>query len=281
MQHTTIKLHIRDNTRSRYGVTRLTMRFILLLSLTLIPAMLAAQEGRIAFRRSVQFDFEVPEELEKRLEERGMGDQIPSQRSSELILLFNQSESVMISAPRPEQEAPMRVARLRGLGTRLRMGSSSRSDQETLLHSYVSFEDGTMAETREFMGRHFLISGTRPTYKWKLTGEQREFLGHVVQKATAEHDGSPIEAWFTMEIPVQAGPGPFGGLPGMILMASIDEGHTVYTATDIDLTKLGEEAIQPPEGGSEVTREDYERIVAEKLEEARKLRAGRVRRPPF
>ena len=281
MQHMTIKPHIHGNTESRYGVDRLTMRFILLLSLTLIPAMLAAQEGRIAFRRSVQLDFEVPEELEKRLEERGMGDQIPSQRSSELILLFNQSESVMISAPRPEQEAPMRVARLRGLGTRLRMGSSSRSDQETLLHSYVSFEDGTMAETREFMGRHFLISGTRPTYKWKLTGEQREFLGHVVQKATAEHDGSPIEAWFTMEIPVQAGPGPFGGLPGMILMASIDEGHTVYTATDIDLTKLGEEMIQAPEEGSEVTREDYERIVAEKLKEVGKLRTGRVRRPPF
>ena len=97
MQHTTIKPHIRGNTRSRYGVIRLTMRFILLLSLTLIPAMLVAQEGRIAFRRSVQFDFEVPEELEKRLEQRGMGDQIPSQRSSELILLFNQSESVMIS----------------------------------------------------------------------------------------------------------------------------------------------------------------------------------------
>ena len=90
-----------------------------------------------------------------------------------------------------------------------------------------------------------------------------------------------IEAWFTMEIPVQAGPGPFGGLPGMILIASIDEGHTVYTATDIDLTKLGEEAIRAPEEGSEVTREDYERIVAEKLEEVRKLRAGRVRRPPF
>ena len=281
MQHMTIKPHIHGNTKGGYGVDRLTMRFILLLSLTLIPAMLAAQEGRIAFRRSVQLDFEVPEELEKRLEERGMGDQIPSQRSSELILLFNQSESVMISAPRPEQEAPMRVARLRGLGTRLRMGSSSRSDQETLLHSYVSFEDGTMAETREFMGRHFLISGTRPTYKWKLTGEQREFLGHVVQKATAEHDGSPIEAWFTMEIPVQAGPGPFGGLPGMILMASIDEGHTVYTATDIDLTKLGEEMIQAPEEGSEVTREDYERIVAEKLKEVGKLRTGRVRRPPF
>ena len=82
MQHTTINPHICGNTRRRYGVTRLTMRFILLLSLTLIPAMLVAQEGRIAFRRSVQFDFEVPEELEKRLEQRGMGDQIPSQRSS-------------------------------------------------------------------------------------------------------------------------------------------------------------------------------------------------------
>ena len=247
----------------------------------LIPTMLPAQEGRIAFRRSVQYDFELPEELEKRLEQRGMREQIPSQRTSDMVLLFNQSKSVMLSVPRPEEEAPMRVARLRGLEARLKMGSSSRSDQETLVRSYVRFEDGMMAETREFMGRNFLISGTRPAYQWKLMGEQREFLGHVVQKATSEHDGSTIEAWFTMEIPVQAGPGPFGGLPGMILVVSVDDGKTVYTATDIDLSRLGDEAIRVPEEGSEVTREDYERIVAEKLEEVRKLRAGRVRRRPF
>ena len=257
------------------------MRHILLLSLMLIPTMLPAQEGRIAFRRSVQYDFELPEELEKRLEQRGMREQIPSQRTSDMVLLFNQSKSVMLSVPRPEEEAPMRVARLRGLEARLKMGSSSRSDQETLVRSYVRFEDGMMAETREFMGRNFLISGTRPAYQWKLMGEQREFLGHVVQKATSEHDGSTIEAWFTMEIPVQAGPGPFGGLPGMILVVSVDDGKTVYTATEIDLSRLGDEAIRVPEEGSEVTREDYERIVAEKLEEVRKLRAGRVRRRPF
>ena len=252
------------------------MRRLFVLCLVLFPATLSAQEGRIAFSRAVQYDFEVPEAWA------AMKDQIPSQRVSEMVLLFNASESVMMPATEPEQEAPARMTRGEGAAIRLKMGSSSRSDQETLLQSYVSFEDGAMVEAREFMDRTFLIPGTRPTYSWSLGSEQREFLGYVVQKATAELDGSTIEAWFTMEIPVQAGPGPFGGLPGVILLVSVDDGHTVYAATEVDLNGLGGEMIIAPDEGDEVSREEYEQIVDEKLEEIEMLRGtgnDRRRRP--
>jgi GLPGLI family protein len=249
------------------------MRRLLALCLLLIPTALSAQEGRIAFSRAVQYDFEVPERWA------AMRDQIPSGRVSQLVLLFNASESVMMLVPESEEAAPARRTRADGAAARLRMGSSSRSDQETLLQSYVSFEDRSMEEAREFMGRTFLLSGMRPDYAWSLSGEQREFLGYVVQKATSEHDGARIEAWFTMEIPVEAGPGPYGGLPGVILLVSVNDGHTVYAATDVDLSGLGDYTLAPPDDGDAVSPEEYERIVAEKLEEIEMLRGTRdVRR---
>ncbi len=254
------------------------MRLRLALLLLLAPIAVSAQDGRITFSRAVQHDFEIPERLAP------MRDRIPSQTVSEMLLLFNTAESIMRPVPTPdEEEEPTGMnRRAAGLMARLKMGSSSRSDQETLLESYVSFDDGKMVETRELMGRTFLISDERPVYRWSLGGEQREFLDFVVQKATATHGGSAIEAWFTMEIPVQAGPGPYGGLPGMILLVSVDAGHTVYAATDVDLSGLGDGMIAPPDEGDQVSREEYEQIVAEKLEEVKTLRGQRRdrRRPP-
>ena len=253
---------------------------------TLVPVLVAAalahgradgsaQEGRIAFQRTVGYDFEVPEGWGER------GEQIPTGEVTELLLLFTASESVTVPVPEtPAAAATGGDRRAERIAARLRSSSTSRSDQETLLEYYASLERSAVVETREFMGRTFLISGARPSRRWKLSGEQREFLGFTVQKATAVEGGATVEAWFTPEIPVAAGPGPYGGLPGMILVVTVDGGKTLYAATDVDLSGLGEATIAAPREGDEVSREEYERIVVEKLEEVRTLAGGR-RRPPF
>jgi len=149
------------------------------------------------------------------------------------------------------------------------MGSASRNAQETLVEAYTRYDEGTIVEARQLLGRSFIIADERPTYSWKLTSEQAEFLGYVVQKATAVQDSSVIEAWFTPQIPVQGGPATFGGLPGMILVVSIDDGQVQYTATGVSMSPIAEGVIVRPTEGDGVTREEYEEIVAEKLEELR------------
>ena len=242
------------------------MSRLLALALILLPVAAPAQEGSVQYDRAVQYDFELPpgrEELRK---------QIPSQSVTRMVLLFDESGSLMKEAPQTDEEELSDASRrIQRFVTRLKMGSASRSDNETLLEAYVSQDDGTVTETREFMGRTFLIRDTRPAYAWKLTGEQSQFLGRMTQKATAVHDGSTIEAWFTPEIPVSAGPDSFGGLPGLILVVSVDDGHLVYSAAEIDLGGLGDGAIKAPEEGREVSRDEYEKIVAQKLEERKKM----------
>jgi len=253
------------------------MKKLLTLLLLLLPGAVSAQQGAILFDRQVQYGFEVPENVRENPGLKEMLDAMPPANYSSLLLLFNESASLMTPAPKSEEEEEGGGANLgaHGLATRLKMGSSSRSDQEVLLEAYVQYEDGAMAETRDFMIRKFLLTGTRPEYEWKLTGEQSEFLGYSVQKATAVQDSSVIEAWFTPEIPVSAGPGLFGGLPGMILSVSVDDGQTLYSATEVKLDPVDAAIIKAPEDGEKVSPEEYEAIVAEKLEEIAMRRRGR------
>jgi GLPGLI family protein len=254
------------------------MKKLLTFLLLLLPAA-AAGQGAILYDRAVKYDFEIPAELADRLGE--YKDLMPSANVTSMLLFFNESASLMMPAPVEEEKVLTGMEqRAQGLATRLKMGSTSRSDQEVLLQAYVSFEDGTIAETYEFMGRTFLIPGTQPSYEWKLSGEQSEFLGYTTQKATAVHDSTAIEAWFASEIPISAGPGLFGGLPGMILVVSVNDGHTVYSATEVNLTAVEDGVIKPPDDGNQVSRDEYEEIVAEKLEELEAMqRSRRTRRP--
>jgi GLPGLI family protein len=157
----------------------------------------------------------------------------------------------------------------------MRMGSTNRADRETIIGAYTSFTDGNVVESRGFLGRDFLIEDERPDFEWKLTSETAEFLGYQVLKATAVQDSSSIEAWFTPQIPISGGPGPYGGLPGMILVVSVDDGRMQYSANEIVMTAVAEDVIVPPTEGDRVTRGEYEKMVAEKLEELRMTRGGR------
>lgn len=155
---------------------------------------------------------------------------------------------------------------------RARIAAVSRAANEEILDSYVNSEHDMFTQTRTFMGRTFLIREPKPTYKWRLVGEQSEFLGYMVQKATAEQEGTTIEAWFTPQIPVSAGPGPYSGLPGLILVVSVNRGEELYSAIEVDVGALEEGAIVAPEDGDELTRQEYETLVEEKLQEIRATR---------
>jgi len=85
----------------------------------------------------------------------------------------------------------------------------------------------------------------------------------------AELDGAEEKtlAWFTPMIPVSAGPGEYGGLPGMILAVDINDGQNTITATSVELTSLDKDLMKKPKKGKKVTREKFDQIVKEKMEE--------------
>ncbi len=67
----------------------------------------------------------------------------------------------------------------------------------------------------------------------------------------------------------------------MILSVSVDDGQTVYSATEVKLDPVDPAVIKAPEEGEEVSSEEYEKIVAEKLEEIEMRRRSRGDRGGF
>ena len=82
-----------------------------------------------------------------------------------------------------------------------------------------------------------------------------------------------VTAWFTPEIPVSTGPGPYWGLPGLILEVS-DE-RTVILCSKLVLNPEEKLDLTAPAKGKEVTQAEYTTIMEEKMGEMSERFRGR------
>lgn len=232
--------------------------------LTLLAAFAAvasvphAQQGTVLYDVTVKMDFELPPEMA------AMRDQFPSSRTFQRVLLFDESASLMRAAPKEEEPASFESGGMRVM---------FRSNDEDVL--YTDHDAGTSVYKRDFLGRTFLVEGTPDPLPWRLTDEQAEFLGYPCFKAVLQRDSTTAEAWFTPQIPVSAGPQHYGGLPGLILVLSENDGRRTFVATEVSLAELEDGAITAPTEGRRVPKEAYDQIVKEKMEEMGTERGGR------
>lgn len=139
---------------------------------------------------------------------------------------------------------------------------------------YHDLNKNELIESREFLGKYFLISGEPVKYKWKMTGESKTIAGYTCQQASFTDSTQTVIAWFTPEIPVSLGPGNYGQLPGLILGMDFDEGSRIVEATEIKLAAVNVEDIAIPKRGKKVTRQEYDNIVEEKMKEMGATRQG-------
>ncbi|AEH00322.1 GLPGLI family protein [Lacinutrix sp. 5H-3-7-4] len=84
-----------------------------------------------------------------------------------------------------------------------------------------------------------------------------------------------VVAWYTMQIPVNQGPGEYWGLPGLIL--EVSSGKTTILCSKIVMNPQDKQEIKKPTKGKEVTKEEYNEIVKNKMEEMREMYGGRNR----
>ena len=216
--------------------------------------------GTVVYQETRKFDIELPPQMER------MRERFDDTRTSSVVLLFDESTSLSQLAPEQadESDGP-------GGGRRFRM-FSNRPDNAT----FIDFENDVAIQRREFLERVFLVEGAEKPV-WKLMSDQSEFLGYLCHRAIATVDTSLVEAWFTPEIPVPAGPDEYYGLPGLILVLTTDDGNHSFVATDVSLRPIDPAAIAAPTEGRKVTREEFDKIVADKMKEMEGSRGrGRV-----
>ena len=88
---------------------------------------------------------------------------------------------------------------------------------------YRTFSDGPVLRYQEPL----------PQIKWKFSSEKKTILGYSCQLATCRFRGRNYSAWFTLALPLSAGPWKFSSLPGLVLEVYDDTGEVKYTADEI------------------------------------------------
>lgn len=76
---------------------------------------------------------------------------------------------------------------------------------------------------------YYRYSEPIPEIEWILDDETEEVMGYECRKATATWRGRDWTAWYS-EIPVDAGPWKFQGLPGLILKLEDSKGEHMFEA---------------------------------------------------
>lgn len=253
-----------------------------------LPLLASGQSGTVRYDQATKFDIKLPPEMARNPQ---VMANMPKAMVRPMQLRFTPEAAVFGAAPVAPQaagsagevrvigggammvrEVPMDMIRAEGASMAFFGGGGGPGD--AVAGAFTNLSDGSYVEVREFLGRTFRIPEARPSFAWKLTGEAASFLGYPVYQAIAKQDSTTLEAWFTPDIPVSAGPAQYGGLPGLILTLAVDSNRVVYTATAVDTTAaVGK--VTAPSDGSKVTRAEYDKIVADKQAEMAKSRRGR------
>jgi len=247
--------------------------FLLLTALTCFAALQAqVKEGTIYYEQKVNMHRVITDEQ--------MRAMIPEFNTSKYMLLF--SDSVSVYKTVPADEAPDPFAGGGGPRMVFNMGGA-RGDL------YKNFAQLKSIQTSEIGGKNFLIVDSIRQQPWKLGSETRQVLGHLCHKATRKvmqaagpvrrivmnggggatqdttQKGAPgkeveVVAWYADDIISPVGPESYGQLPGVILQLDVDNGATVFTATDIKKT-VDQKDLKEPKKGKVITRPEYIKMM--------------------
>ena len=169
---------------------------------------------------------------------------------------------------------------------------------------YKNVKTNTQLQEQEFYGKKFLINDALQPIEWSLESETKQIGNYSCFKATAliptneltwysfswdklrnsnesETDSiqvkevkmTAVEAWYTPQIPVRHGPLEYWGLPGLILEVSAD--NTTMLCSKLVLNPEEVIEIIAPSKGKEVSKNEYQVIITEKMKEFRNNRMRR------
>jgi GLPGLI family protein len=239
------------------------MKKLFLFFVLISPLMAYAQnnEGIIIYTQTLNLRREITDEQIKRM--------VPEKQESSAKLTITPKATLfkeIAATPDPSANAE-------GPGGGMRM--MMRRMVPTV---YRDLEKNRVLEESDFFGKSFLVDDVPMTYAWKVTGQQKIIGSFPCISATTVDStmgrARNITAWFTPAIPVQAGPMSYGGLPGLILEVDVNNGSMVMTASEIKMGKLESDAIKVPEKGKRVSREEYRKIVRDKMKEMQEMNGG-------
>lgn len=131
----------------------------------------------------------------------------------------------------------------------------------------------TTLQNLQSLGRNRGRRGNRP----QAESVQRDSLeSGGSKKRRGIRNERIVTAWYTPQIPVSQGPGPYWGLPGLIL--EVNDGRTTILCDKITVNAADKLVLEAPSKGKNVDQAAYDKIFLEKMTEIINAQGG-DRRP--
>ncbi|MDA9630308.1 GLPGLI family protein [Flavobacteriaceae bacterium] len=162
---------------------------------------------------------------------------------------------------------------------------------------YKNVSSNQLIQAQEFYGKRFLVKDELQKIEWKMGSESKQIGQYLCFKATAviptdeltwydfswndlssdEEDKdielTSVEAWYTLQIPLNHGPAEYWGLPGLIL--EVSAGNTTMLCSQVIINPKEKIEIKSPNKGKEINKSNYSQIVQSKMLEMRNNRGRR------
>jgi GLPGLI family protein len=247
------------------------------LSLLIATTLHAQQkEGKVVYERTMQMQIQINDNDQ-------LSQMLPKSRTDKFELSFGNNQSLLkhVDEEQPNDE-------FGGGGMQIKMMAPGMDDI-----IYCNYDNASKVEQREMFGKKFLVSDSIRKLNWKVGDDTKTIAGYNCRKATAQRvgkrmtmnmdngvmekkeigDTSNIVAWFTMDIPVSAGPEVPGQLPGLILALDINDGRSTYVATSVS-SKVELTAIKEPTKGKKVSPTEFTAERNKMMDEMQKNNQG-------
>ena len=220
---------------------------------SLLTAFAQNTEGVVTFEEKIN--------LHRRMTDESMKARVPEFRSSNMQLVFRGEECIYKAIEEEEDETSSTDG-----------GNMRMVFRRPNVEIYRNFATNKRVEQRDMMDKKYLIETDIKQPAWKLGTETKKIAGYECTQATLNDTArkQEIVAWFTMDLPLAAGPQNYGSLPGMILELDINKGEFLYFAKKIDFKKVKDNDIKAPSKGDKITEEE----LKQKREEFMKRNGG-------
>ena len=247
------------------------------LSLMIATTLHAQQkEGKVIYERTMQMQIQINDNDQ-------LSQMMPKSRTDKFELSFGNNQSLLKHVDEEQQNDEFG-----GGGMQIKMMAPGMDDI-----IYCNYDKTAKVEQREMFGKKFLVSDSIRKLNWKVGDDTKTIAGYNCHKATAQRvgkrmtmnmdngvmekkeisDTSNLVAWFTMDIPVSAGPEVPGQLPGLILALDINDGRMTYVATSVSL-KVDLAAIKEPTKGKKVSPAEFTAERNKMMDEMQKNNQG-------
>lgn len=140
-------------------------------------------------------------------------------------------------------------------------GITSRVFQSPGFYFYVDRND-----------KQYFVEDTA-RFTWRLTEETKKIGEFNCQKAMGQYGRDSVEAWFTEDIPVNAGPAIISGLPGLILEYYNPSSKTFYKAIRItNATAQERKFMEFPDTLLVINKAQYSAVMIEEQKNSERIK---------